>query len=192
MPVPRGNGEGGGYACSNFDSEIAAITIGAGVVCGTAMAMTTVGGAGSTPTGGLIKYWVTQPTSTTQSIVVTGAIGDYGTVTNANKDGTANQNGNYALVTLQDGTITVNLTSWKKKNAKTSFPINPKSCSSEGTATGTVSLSNGTGKYKGIRGQLTYSVTNAWILAQEANGKCSGNDVLHYFSLTSGSGLVSF
>lgn len=169
-----------------------AIAIGAAVLCGSAVAMTTGAGAASTPAGGSIRYWVTQPTPQTESIVVTGAIGDFGTVTTVDKNGTADQNGNYALVTLQDGTLMVNLTSWNKKNAKVSFPINPTSCSSEGTATGTVSLSNGTGHYKGISGHLSYSETNAWILARSANGKCSGNNVLHYLALISGAGVVSF
>jgi hypothetical protein len=176
----------------NLRFKVAAIAIGSAILCGTAIAMTTVVGATSTPAGGLIRYWVTQTTPQTESIVVAGAIGDFGTVTTVDKNGVADQNGNYALVTLQKGTIMVNLTSWNKKNAKVSFPINQRSCSSEGTATGTVSLSNGTGHYKGISGHLSYSETNAWILARSANGKCSGSDVLHYLALTSGAGSVSF
>jgi hypothetical protein len=176
----------------NLRFKVRAIAIGSAMLCGTAIAMTSVAGAASTPPGGLIKYWVTQSTPQTQSITITGAIGDFGTVTTVDKSGSTDQNGNYALVTLQNGTFMVNLTSWIKKNAKVSFPINTKSCTSEGNATGTVSLSNGTGRYEGISGHLSYSETDAWILPRIANGKCNNTDPLHYFAMQSGAGLVSF
>ena len=149
-------------------------------------------GAASTSPGGLIKFWATQSTPPTVSITITGAIGDFGTVTTVDKNGSADQNGSYSLVTLQSGTFMVNLTSWKKKNATVSFHINPRSCSSEGTATGTVSLSNGTGHYQGISGRLSYAETDAWILPRTANGKCNDTDPLHYFAMQSGAGVVSF
>ena len=155
-------------------------------------ACSTGAGAASAPPGGLIKFWAVQSTPQTVSITITGAIGDFGTVTTVDKNGSTDENGSYSLVTLQDGTFMVNLTSWKKKNAKVSFHINPKSCSSAGTATGTVSLSNGTGHYAGISGNLSYSETDAWILPRTANGKCNDTDPLSYFAMQSGAGVVSF
>jgi hypothetical protein len=176
----------------NLRFKVGAIAIGSAILYGMAIATTTMAGAASTPPGGLIKYWVTQSTPQTESITITGAIGDFGTVTTVDKNGSTDQNGNYALVTLQSGTFMVNLTSWNKKNARVSFSINSKSCSSEGSATGTVSLSNGTGRYEGISGHLSYTETDAWILPRTANGKCNDTNPLHYFAMQSGAGVVSF
>ena len=172
--------------------NLVAASLVAGLVSASLSVISTDAGAASTPVGGLIKYWVTQSTPQTESITITGAIGDFGTVTTVDKNGSTNQNGNYALVTLQHGAFMMNLTSWFKKNGKVSFPINSKSCSTEGSATGTVSLSNGTGDYMGISGHLSYSETDAWILPRTGNGKCNDTDPLHYFAMQSGAGVVSF
>lgn len=87
----------------------------------------------------------------------------------------------------------MNETSFTNKALKSSFPIKKTSCSSEGTVSGSVTLSGGTGHYTGISGHLTFSETDAWILARTGSGNtCSDSDVLHYFALQSGAGTVSF
>ncbi len=175
--------------------KISAIVIGSAILCGTTIAMTTVAVTGAaTPPGGLVRFWTTQSTSdATVAIVITGAIGDYGTVTTVNKDGQPDQSGNWALVTLQKGTFKVNETSFNKKASKTAIPINKRSCSSAGAVSGSVTLSGGTGHYSGISGHLALSETDAWILARTGSGNtCSDSDVLHYFALQSGAGTVSF
>ncbi len=178
--------------------RIAAVLVKAGLVAAslsviwTGAAAASTSPAASTPSGGLIKFWSVQSTPQTVSITITGAIGDFGTVTTVDKNGSPDQNGSYSLVTLKSGTFMMNLTSWEKKNSKVSFHINPKSCSSEGSATGTVSLLNGTGHYEGISGHLSYTETDAWILPRTANGKCNDTDPLTYFAMQSGAGAVSF
>jgi hypothetical protein len=179
----------------NFRSRVGAIVIGSAILCGTSIAVATVAAtAAATPPGGPVKFWITQWTNdATGTVVITGAIGDYGTVTTVNKNGQPDQSGNWALVTLKNGTIKVNMTSFNKKALKSSFPIKKTSCSSEGTISGSVTLAGGTGHYTGISGRLSFSDTNAWILARTGSGNtCSGNDVLSYFSLESGAGTVSF
>ena len=170
---------------------IAAVLVAAGLVAASLATISTGAGAAS-PSGGLIKFWAVQSTPQTVSITITGAIGDFGTVTTVDKNGTADQNGDYSLVKLQSGTFMINLTSWKKKNSKVSFHINPKSCSSQGSATGPVSVSNGTGDYEGISGHLSYTETDAWILPRTAGGKCNDTNPLSYFAMQTGSGVVSF
>jgi hypothetical protein len=81
-------------------SRVGAIVIGSAILCGTSIAMTTVAiTAAATPPGGLVKFWTTQSTNdATGTAVITGAIGDYGTLTNVNKDGQPDQSGNWALL----------------------------------------------------------------------------------------------
>ncbi len=177
-----------------FRSKVGAIVIGSAILAGTSIAVTSVAVTAATPPSGLVKFWTTQSTNdATVSIVVTGAIGDYGTVATVNKDGQPDQSGNWALVTLQKGTFKVNETSFDKKAAKSSFPIKKASCSSEGTISGSVTLSGGTGHYADISGHLVLSETDAWILARTGSGNtCSDDNVLHYFAPQSGAGTVSF
>ncbi len=179
-------GEKGWLPMFKLRAKVGAIVIGSAILCGTSIAMTTEAvTAAATPPGGLVKFWVTQSTNDEAgAIVITGAVGDYGTVATVNREGQPDQSGNWALVTLQKGTFMVNETSFDKKASKTSFPIKKTSCSSEGTAYGSVSLSDGTGHYTGISGHLSFSETDAWILARTGSGStCSNDDVLHYFAL---------
>jgi hypothetical protein len=165
---------------------------GLAVLCG-AFLLNAAAATATTPSGGPVKFWITPSANGSGAIVITGAIGDYGTATTVNKSGLPNQNGNYSLIKLKDGTLEVKLTSFNEKNSKVRFPINQTSCSSEGTETGTVSLSDGTGRYKGITGDLGLSETNVWILGRSASGgKCTGTEVLYNVEVESGSGNVSF
>lgn len=168
-----------------------ALAIGSAIL-GT-FALNAVAVAAATPTGGLVRFWITPSANGPGAIVVTGAIGDYGTATTISKNGQPDQTGDYSLVSLKEGTLEVNLTSFNEKNAKAGFPINQKSCSSEGTETGSVTLSGGTGRYKGVSGDLAVTETNAWILGRSTSGRrCDGTEVLYNMQLESGSGRVSF
>ena len=63
-------------------------------------------------TTGTVQVWVTpNPTninSPVSKIVITGVIGDYGTATSINKNGTVDDNGNYVKIALQQGGFEVN------------------------------------------------------------------------------------
>ena len=63
---------------------------------------------------GLGHAELTNVNSAVDKIILTGVIGDYGTSTNINKNGTVNSNGNYAKVALQHGGFEVNLTTLNK------------------------------------------------------------------------------
>ena len=162
-------------------------------ILATTFALNGVAATATTPPGGMVKFWITPSANGPGAIVITGVIGDYGTATTINKNGQPDQNGDYSLVNLKEGTLEVNLTSFNEKNAKAGFPINQKSCSSEGTETGSVTLSGGTGRYEGITGELALNETNVWILGRSTTrGRCNGTDVLYNVQLESGSGKVSF
>ncbi len=67
--------------------------------------------AATMTTTGTIQVWVTPSRHTNSAvakIVITGVIGDYGTATTINKNGTVNDNGNYVKIVLQHGGFEVN------------------------------------------------------------------------------------
>jgi hypothetical protein len=161
----------------------------------------TVAFGASAPAGGNVNVFVT-PLSANgpkANIVVTGAIGDYGTALSVDKNGKTDTNGNYEKVTLQQGSFLVNAT---KANAKFNHPkatVNTATCSVSATATGPVTLSSGTGLYAGISGTLQITVRFAFIGPRLSSGPHKGQcnesnnapSLAQYQSIT-GSGRVSF
>lgn len=155
----------------------------------------------SSPAGGSVRLFATPTNDGGVTIVITGAIGDYGSGRNINKNGTANPNGNYVKVTLHKGTFEINSTTL---NAKTNSlgsqtPIDKATCSMEASASAPVTLLDGTGLYKGITGTLNVTITEAFILPVYTSGKNKGQcnesqnaqPVADYGSIV-GSGTVSF
>ncbi|MGD0040864.1 MAG: hypothetical protein ABSE84_10695 [Isosphaeraceae bacterium] len=171
-----------------------------GVALATSRTSGTAGLAAKTPNapaGGSVKILVTpSKTGNGGTILITGAIGDYGKTLSIDKNGKADPNGTYAKITLHKGTFEVNLTTFEAKANKAEFPIDKASCSSEGSVTGPVTLFKGTGLYEGIKGTANITETVAWILPRYTSGKnkgqCNGNQSLDYFSSITGNGTVSF
>jgi len=152
--------------------------------------------ASSTP-GGLIKIFSDQSNDTnngaTGPIVITGAIGDYGTATTINKDGTVNSSGNYVKIVLKKGTFEINSIAFNKATNSAQPTSNAANCSNVVIATGPVTLFDGTGAYAGIGGTLTITLNVAYIAPKTANGKCNENtQPADFFATITGSGVVSF
>jgi hypothetical protein len=128
------------------------------------------------PTGGLIKVFVTPKGASGEhgTILVIGAIGDWGTTLDINANGTADPNGNYSKVTLQKGTFVVNLTTLNELSNKVQPTVYPGSCSLVFTVKGPVGLSDGTGAYKGISGTLTITETFGAVLPRYTSGAHMG------------------
>jgi len=156
----------------------------------------------SPPTGGKIELWITPgATQGTGTIVVTGAIGDYGKTTGKeNANGTPNKNGTYGTAQLQKGSVEVDLANIGKAVNNASPTVNSTaSCSFVVTATAPATLLNGTGAYKGISGTVELTETFAGVLPRLTSGKDKGqwnesnsaNPVASWGSVT-GSGTVSF
>jgi hypothetical protein len=148
----------------------------------------TAAAAPKEPAGGTVRVFVTPGTNGGGSVVITGAIGDYGTVAGDTSNG-RNPN-DFVKLTLKEGTIEVNQTPFEAKLNKATFPILQSSCSSEGSATGPASVFNGTGLYKGISGTVKLTETQAWILPRGSNGKCNGQNPSTYYSSITGTGSV--
>jgi hypothetical protein len=161
----------------------------------------TVALGASPPAGGKVNVFVTQssPNGSKGTIVVTGAIGDYGKTLNVNKSGQPNANGAYVKVTLQQGSFLVNATKLNAKINHLQPTVNKATCSVSASGTGPVSLSNGTGLYAGISGNLKITVTFAFVGPRLSSGphkgQCNESNnapaLAQYQSIT-GSGTVSF
>jgi uncharacterized membrane protein len=153
----------------------------------------------STTPGGIIKFYSDQSNDTnggaTGPVVITGAIGDYGTATSINQNGTVNVKGNYVKVALKKGTFEINSVAFNKaaNNAQPTF--NSSNCSQFVSASGSVTVFDGTGAYAGIKGTLSVVATFAGVSSKLTSGKCnesqSAQPVAEYGTIT-GSGSVTF
>ena len=160
--------------------------------------------AASMTTTGTIQVWVT-PNSTNinspvSNIVITGVIGDFGTATSINKNGTVDDNGNYVRIALKQGGFEVNSVILNKiTNAAPPLMSNATTCSVVFGGVGPITLFNGTGAYAGITGTLHMTERFAGIGARYTSGakkgQCNMNNnvppVAFYGSIT-GTGKVSF
>ena len=108
--------------------------------------------AASTPQGGKIRVFVTNTSPTKGTIVITGAIGDYGTTVSQDANGKPDPNGNFEKVTLKQGGFVVNGTELNKKLNNAKPTINKANCSFSFTGTGPTTVGDGTGAYQASPG----------------------------------------
>lgn len=151
--------------------------------------------AASVPKGGNVRIFVTNTSSPTKSkILVTGAIGDYGTTVSQNANGKPNPNGNFEKVTLKQGGFIVNATALNQKLNSAKPTVNTTNCSVAFTATGPTTIQGGTGAYAGITGKVAITITFAGIAPKTAKGCDLANNAPTYgeYSSITGTGSVSF
>lgn len=146
----------------------------------------------TTPKGGMITGFLSNTTGIRSPIIITGAIGDHGTSTSIDKNGKPDSGGGYAKVKLTKGGFEVNAVKLNQKLNRLQPKFNRATCSAWATGSGSVTLFNGSGLYKGIKGTLKATVTFAFI-GQIKHGKCNmnGKPVAQYGSIAV-SGKVSF
>lgn len=110
------------------------------------------------------------------TIIVTGVIGDSGTSGPVTKAGTPDANGSYAKLTLTHGTIVINMTKLDAKVSKKfrSAVINRKTCSTAVTASATLPVVSGSGRYKGISGKVHITLSTGLVLPRYTSGAHSG------------------
>jgi hypothetical protein len=130
-------------------------------------------------------------------VVFTGAIGDYGTTRNIDKNGTPDPNGNYAKITLQQGTFVVNLTKVNAASNALQPTFTAATCSAVGSAVAAATISGGTGHYAGIAGTVKITETFAFILSRYTTGakkgQCKNNaDPVAQYGTVTGNGTVTF
>lgn len=146
------------------------------------------------PSGGSIQIFVTPgKTQGAGTILVTGAIGDYGRTTRANKDG-------IGRAILSKGSFEVDLSALDK-DANRAQPtlIDKTTCSYVFKVSGPVTIMHGTGQYAGIAGRATISETFAAIGPRYATGARKGQcnmsnnaNPVAQWGTVSGTGTVAF
>jgi len=158
-------------------------------------------GTAATPEGGKIELYASADNSGSKHAVLVGAIGDYGTAANVNKNGKPNPNGNFVRVKLQKGTFMIDSTELNKvMNAQTQPQVESHAtCSAAASGSGPVTFLNGTGLYKGISGTanltITYGGVGGRYKSGPKKGQCKQGDVMNpraSFGFVTGQGTVSF
>jgi hypothetical protein len=163
-------------------------------VAGSLLAVVSGALAAGSSAGGSLRMFGT-PKGAGGNFMFTGAIGDYGTAQRMNANGSSNANGNYVRFSLKHGSFVANATAFFTALNNAKFSFNAKSCSASGGATGSATLSGGTGHYAGISGTLKVTGTFAEVGPRLKNGKCNPSQnakPLAQFNLVTGSGSVSF
>ena len=144
-------------------------------LAGALLSVATAANTASTPAGGLIEIFATANGSPNGTIVVAGAIGDYGKTLSMDKNGKPNPNGNFVEITLKKGTFEVDSTAFNKKTATAPPTINDRAtCSFAFTASGPVTLFNGTGLYKSVLGTVNITINFAGVGPRYTSGKKKG------------------
>jgi hypothetical protein len=142
----------------------------------------------STATSGQVKFFVQTLSDSTGNIIVTGAIGDYGTIA---------ASGNYIKVTLHRGAFKANVAKLiAKENASPTRP-DPATCSGVSSVTAPAPVLDGKGAYRGITGTVNVTETIAFILPRYTSGRhknqCDENTrPIDVYSSITGSGKVKF
>lgn len=164
-----------------------------------------LGGVGSAASGattnGSVKVFVTPNDTTTPKhpgkILLTGAIGDYGTVTSTNAAGKPTKNGDFRLLKLKKGTIVVNITSFQQQlgNAFSSpAALDGTTCSMAVSASGPITIVSGSKSYAGITGSFTMTGVFGGLAARTKHGGCTTKTTappVATFLMLTGSGTVT-
>ncbi len=151
------------------------------------------------PAGGAVQIFVTPKDDGTGTIVVTGAIGDFGTTLSIDKNGKTNPNGDFEKITLKKGSFEVDSTALNAASDAVRPALNPKTCSAALSVSGPVTFLAGTGLYKGISGTAKITEQGGFVLptftSGAKKGQCNSGDSaqpLAQFISISGSGTVKF
>jgi hypothetical protein len=121
------------------------------------------------------------------TVIVTGAVTDHG------KDHQGDPVDGINRLELSKGSFAINVNDIGGKLA--SLPVDPATCSSDGSATAPIPIvaGSGTGAYKGISGTIETTAAEAFIVPRLANGQCDTNATQYPGILIArGAGRVSF
>jgi hypothetical protein len=153
---------------------VAAAAAGTLLLGSAAAVAATAPSSSNTPANGTVHIWVTPSNGAVDKILLTGAIGDYGTATSTDKSGKVDTNGNYVKIKLQQGTFEVNAVRFGKKLGATQPNVNKSTCTAWISAGGPISLYDGTGLYAGIKGTARISTSFAALLPRFKSGAKQG------------------
>jgi hypothetical protein len=133
-------------------------------------------GASSEPTGAVHVLVTPSLTGHGGTILITGAIGDYGKTFKADANGSPDPHGSYSVAELHRGTILLNTGTLMKSIAVGTerAHVDLATCSLAGTVTAGVPIVSGTGLYSGISGGLRASFTLGEVGTTYARGPKKG------------------
>jgi hypothetical protein len=130
--------------------------------------------AASTPAGGTVQL-IAQPTSSGKgTIIFTGAIGDSGKTLTVAKNGKPQSGGDYSKVSLSKGTLTINQTAFQNAASAASPVIDEATCSASLKIAAAVTLTGGTGLYRGISGSVNLTEWYDFVAPRFTSGKKKG------------------
>jgi hypothetical protein len=108
------------------------------------------------------------------SVLVVGAIGDYGKTQRTDGDGAVDQFGNYIKLKLQQGSFEMNFTAFNQALTAAPTTWSATTCSDYYSASAPSPVIAGTGLYSGISGTVTVTGSFAYILPRYTSGKDKG------------------
>jgi hypothetical protein len=175
-------------------------TLCAAIIVGGIGAPATIAAAATANTskGGAVKIFVSPtPTTTTPKnpgkVLITGAIGDYGSTVNATSAGKPTaKKGSYSLLRLKKGTILVNTAAISQAGTTVQpSTANTATCTFVDVVSAPIPIVKGTGAYAGISGTFTTTGTIAGIFPQK-NGKCvTTGSVAAFYIEFEGTGTIT-
>ncbi len=174
--------------------RVAKTALGVAVVGGLLLSAASASAAPAVP-GGTIKLWA-ENGGFGGTVVITGAIGDYGKAVKANSAGRADKNGRYTSLILRKGTILIDgsqLRAAVQNGLSTDF--NDVTCSGSEAVSAPVPIVSGTKAYAGISGSLTATATFVFIAPLTSSGKCDTSNSakpIEALEAIAGSGPVGF
>lgn len=134
------------------------------------------------------------------TVVLTGAIGDFGSSVSIDANGTVDpQNNTEVILALTQGSFRISVVSLDKKinAAFNKFQPSSTTCSGQLSVPGTTPIvaGSGTGAYEGISGSFNLTLTFAEIGPKLKSGKCNDSNsapALGSAMIVIGSGTVSY
>jgi hypothetical protein len=127
------------------------------------------------PAGGAVHVFVQPSSGATDKILITGAVGDYGTALSENKNGKPNaNNGDFAYVKLTQGSFEVNKTKLQAAGNNATPSYDKSTCSFSFSASAPVTFADGTGLYKGISGTVMITESYGGIGSRYTSGAKKG------------------
>lgn len=160
--------------------RVATAVAAAGVIAAGGITAATAGGAVRATTSGKLEIFATlhlgSINSATAPVVVTGVVGDWGTVTSVDADGKVDENGNFLRFKLQRGTMLANATKANKASNAQQPNFDKHTCSAwefDSFPKSPITIYGGTGAYAGVKGQVIQTSEFGFVFKKSSNGACN-------------------
>jgi hypothetical protein len=144
--------------------------------------------ASSSARGLVHVYSIGTATSQTQTVVLTGAIGDAGTLSVTGPTDTVNLSKGTLVIDLSKGSAAENEIFDHLRTV-----VAPASCSMNSSYTAPVKILSGTGAYAGATGTLVVRTSDVGVFPRTSSGACnlsSSAQPVGFLSIGQGSGFV--